>query len=1464
MTSDTPRLPRDAVERLYPLGPLQAGMLYHDLLAAGARPYLRQVSFSLRGAVEPALIEASWNALLERHPLMRSLFDHERTAQPVQIVLKVQTAEFDVIDVEGRDADGTIEAWCEADARRGFDLARDALTRVTLFRIAPERWRMVWSYPHILLDGWSGAVLMEEFACLYAAGRQRQSPRLPPAPDPDAFMAMRAMHDAEAARRHWTALLQGYDELATLPRLPRAARAPAPASHRFTLDCAQTVALRALAAENGATLSVLLQAVWGLVLGRWCGRHDVVFGLTVSGRTVATAGVERLVGMFINTVAVRVRWDADDNIAALLRRLQRQADDGIEHHGTPLADIQAASACPHGLLDHVFVLENYPSPDIVGDVGFTVEAIVTQERANYDFGLLIHAGATLDICLPYDGARLSEAQMVRLERYWRTAIDAVLSDRDRPLVEIDAMPAAEREALVGFAHGPVTSHASADGVAASLAALWRRQVDRAPDAPALVDGSEQLDYRSLDAAADGVAERLAASGVAPGDVVGILCERGAARISALLGIHKVGATYLPLSPALPDARLRFTMADASCRRVLVDSAGAVRLDLPPETAMPIEGPPGTSRMGRAAPPDSVAYIIYTSGSTGRPKGVAVTQAGFVNMILAQIRDFAIAADDRVLQFASCSFDAALSEIFMALLGGGCLVLAPSSAVADGAALLDLMARESVSVATLPPSYLRALDGAALASLRVLIMAGEAADPADARRYAACMLTYNAYGPSEASVCASWHRVRADATYDEGVPIGRPIANTAMHVLGDDGRPVPIGAVGEICLSGSGLAQGYVGQPALTAERFPTIGDVRTYRTGDLAIVRDDGEVLFRGRRDGQVKLNGHRIEPSEIEGRLCAEASIAQAAVVPAGEPPRLAAYVVTRGAIDLATLRQRLAEDLPSWMVPATITPVAALPRTLSGKIDRAALGRLIVTTAPTDAPLDRDEAINRDEALVADAFASVLGNGPYSGTSSFAASGGDSLRAIRLLGRLRRHGFALDLGDMLAADTVAAVARSGRRAAPTREPDAAGPVPLTPMQHWYFDADPEGAAKLNHVVLLRTVRRLDDEALGAALTAIWHHHDGLRLRFARVDGRWVANVSSTRLAHRSVDLTAETDAWAAMATDAKGHQPPAPLSGEILFRATIYRRRDADHLLLTAHHLLVDAASWRILIEDLGTALSQISSGLAVELPGRTTSLHAWSSALRGPDGIAAANRQRTYWDGVARAPLNPIRPVPTHGYDETKIVAAEIGAVEPACSNRRVLALLLAGLAMGMPYCFGREAMHVTLSHHGRTPLERTGDGGTLDASRTVGWLTADFPFLLEHGSTAAMLEAALVEVPSGGVSWGVLRWLSGDPVVLPDPQISLNYLGDIDGIGPEPESLFVHSDRLAAMHPSGLRRRRSVEIEAYREGQRLTLAIRHLPSACPDDAIQAMARAMTRPFDRSPHADEPSETGHDDTA
>ncbi|MDP2999200.1 MAG: amino acid adenylation domain-containing protein, partial [Bryobacterales bacterium] len=957
------------------------------------------------------------------------------------------------------------------------------------------------------------------------------------------------------------------------------------------------------------------------------------------------------------------------------------------------------------------------------------------------------------------------------------------------------------------------------------------------------------------------------------DRVGVLMERGEWRVIALLGILKAGGAYFPVSSTCPDERLRFLLDDSGCRAVVGDDAGVrrvnavragVAVDVEECRTGPVHNPPAVC--GAA----NLAYLMYTSGSTGRPKGVLIEHGGFVNMILDQIRSFGVTPADRVLQFASSSFDASLSEIFMALAAGAHLVLIGEQTRRDANLFQACMRTQRISVVTLPPSYLRALEQPEFPDLRVLITAGEPADAADVRHYSTRLRYFNAYGPTEASVCASFHEVRPQDTGSAVIPIGRPVSNSGIRLLDRRLRPVPMGVPGEICIQGPGLARGYLNRPELTQSQFvraPSGGGARLYRTGDLGCLREDGQIVCLGRTDTQVKFHGFRVELGEIESVLREYPGIGQAAVTLYTTPMdagKLVAYYVAGSPLDPGKLRDHLSRRLPAHMIPSAMIPVREIPRTTAGKVDRAALA------APAEALAGTAGPVNDVQRAIASVFQEVLGRADIGIHDSFLNLGGDSLKAILAVGRLRRSGLNLNLRDLSGLGSIAMLAAAVRECPPAAAA-AAGPAPLTPIQHWYFKEHSRAHwHRLSHAILLRAADGIEEVPLRAAVAALWQHHDALRMRYQVEDGGAVIQTigpataspaprpegTRSRLGNdteprasasgriescgqrpgpgfETLDLRLESSAWGRLATHANALHAGFSLDTGPLFKAALCRMQDADHALLVAHHLVVDGVSWRILLEDLSDAYQQARNGHPIALPPKTSSYADWANALTAWSCSESLLGEKAYWSAVESSRLDPIPtdfPVTPHHYGETDVLTVNVpAALDGGDAESAVQAVLLTAVARTLRQWTGCESTRVLLAGHGRIPL------ADVDVSRTVGWFTANYPVVARAAEAAdvagqvAATRRMLASVPTQGVGFGVLKYLTPARmttglVLAGEPEIGLNYIGRIDR---KPAGAFALSDRLPGASAGEIERTQKLEFDAMLTEASLIVSVRYCP-------------------------------------
>ncbi|MGQ5640287.1 MULTISPECIES: amino acid adenylation domain-containing protein [unclassified Streptomyces] len=986
---------------VWPQAPGQSGIQFQAALADGAFDvYHMQFVLHLSGHVDPERMRAAGQALLERYPNLRSAFLTAADGDPVQVVAEHVALPWRHLDLTGRseaEQDAALDQALADDRADQLDPARPPLFRLALLTCGPEQAKLVITAHHTLFDGWSSPLVITDLIRLYAETRD-----LAPVRSYGDYLAWLSRQDREASAARWQAELDGFDQ-PTLVAAGLSAEGEATALGRvevpLSIDKGRELARRA--AELGVTLNTLLQGAWAVLLSKLTGQQDVVFGAAVNGRPADLAGSDEMVGLFINTLPTRAVCRPQQSLAEVITDLQNRQVSLLDHHYYGLADIQRGVGLP-SLFDTIVVFENYPV-DREGIVeantsaGFTIDAIRPFAGSHYPL-TLNSSDPYLRLSLDYQrnlydraSAEVIAARLVRV-------LEQVLQDPAVPVGAVEVLGEDERDQLVRRVND--TAHPVA---ADTLPAAFEAQAERTPDRVALIGEQETLTYGEFNRRANRLAHWLVEQGAGPERLVAVRIPRSVDLLVALYAVVKAGAAYVPVDPDLPEDRVRHVLDSA--RPLLVLDG-----NLPDVSACPETNPP------RALSPDHAAYVIFTSGSTGGPKGVQVAHRSIMNRLKWGLAHFGVGPEDRVLLSTTASFDVSVPELFAPLQAGAAIVIARPDGRRDPAYLAELIQRERVTGADFVPSLLEAFlaepAAKACTSLRWIEVAGEAFPPALANKAADVLPgcgVHNLYGPTEASVeVTAWQHVPGA----DRVPIGAPIWNTQVYVLDAALRPVAPGVDGELYLAGAGLARGYLGQTGLTASRFVAcpFGEpgTRMYRTGDLVRWNADGQVEYIGRTDFQVKVRGFRIELGEIEQALAAHPDVDAAVVVvreDRADDQRLVGYVVPGkgvdpAALDLTALTDRVRAQLPEYMVPSAIVPLAELPTTPSGKLDRKALPAPDYTEEATGrAPR------NRTEEVLCRLFAELLGLAEVGIDLDFFSRGGHSLLATRLVGRIRNE---------------------------------------------------------------------------------------------------------------------------------------------------------------------------------------------------------------------------------------------------------------------------------------------------------------------------------------------------------------------------------------------------------------------------------------------------------------------------
>jgi amino acid adenylation domain-containing protein/non-ribosomal peptide synthase protein (TIGR01720 family) len=1381
--------------------------------------YNAPLAYRVRGPLDVIALSDAFTRLVARHETLRTTFE-QRAGGPVQVIRQPGPAALEVTPV-GSLAEA--HRLIRAEACAPFLLHRQPPLRLRLLELAPDDHILLITLHHIATDTWSLGVMFREISELYRGNT------LEPLPVQYADFAawQREIMSGDRARRDiefWKAALAGAPTIYTVPTdRPRPATTDfAGTEHTFSIDPFATARLRTLAAEYDATLFMVLLAAFNVQLARYTGETDVVVSSPVAGR--GRLELEPLIGFFVNTLIMRTDLSGDPTFIEALRRVRRTALDAYAHQGTPF-DRVVEELVPDRHLGiqplaqvsfQVFEPQRQSGPADLELVGVDIEVLQTSTGTS-KFDLTVTLTTTdsgLSGNVEFATQLYDSATIRRFTDNFATIVAGIAVSPDRRISELPILAPAERARLLedwnGTTGPPIAEYCLHDLIA--------QQAARLPDAAAVITEDGTLTYRQLDERANALAHHLRAWGARPDSVIGLCVERSIEAVVGMLAILKAGGAFLMLEADQPADRLRHMLVDAGATLVLAQERFAASVPRVDGVQLYVleRDVVETARSSDAAPPsgadpDTLAYAVFTSGSTGRPKCVATSHRGIVNFFAWCTSEHGLRVGDRMLQKAPFSFDVSVWEALWPLTAGATVIVARPGDQGDPKYLASLIQQQGVTTVHFVPSMLRAFVAepavAACSTLRRVICGGEAMSTDLVRSFYSTLpqvALHNQYGPAEVSVQTVGGLL--DPAADQ-VSLGHGVWNTGLYVLDQLGNPVPQGVAGELHLTGVQLARGYLNQPGLTADRFrpdPFGGPgARMYRTGDVVRWLADGTLRYVGRTDHQVKLRGYRIELGEIREGLLAHPDVRQAAAAVGTAPsgsPRLVGYVVPRdGAAENldAVLRGHLARLLPGYMVPALIVLVDALPLNANGKVDLARL--------PQPAVEERPAAVSprtREERLLSDIWGAVLGVPDIGVHDNFFSLGGDSIRAIDLAARAEAAGLYLRPAMLFQHQTLAELAANvlpacqpGDIASSADQGEVTGPAPLSPIQRAFLAVgDPTLHHLTQYVVLEVVADELTPEMIGIALNHLVRHHDALRLRLTRNGDDWGQVIDPDRPSTRLSRVSSAVDDMEAVVAE---HAPRLdrrlnPLDGSMLAATLVDRPASPPVLLVSIHHLSVDAVSWRVLLEDLEQLCAQLAAGVDVDLPAKTTSFPAWTDALVAFAETAEAAAEARAWRAALPRDIPPLprdrRADAGHGRDvghveQTLSEAVTRALLEdvPAVFRTQVNDLLLSALALAFHRWGGLTRVLVDLEGHGREPWA---DG--VDLTRTVGWFTSIFPVCLELPDPSDLeccltaVKETLRSVPGRGLGYGLLRYLRTDTGLadLPAADVLFNYLGQVE--------------------------------------------------------------------------------------
>ncbi|MFJ7313617.1 non-ribosomal peptide synthase/polyketide synthase [Pseudomonas sp. NPDC098747] len=1411
---DALTVPAAGIEDIYPLSPMQQGMLFHTLYEQGNGTYINQLSVDVDG-LDPERFRAAWQATMDAHDILRSGFIWQGELQEqLQIIHRRLELPYTLLDWRERDDIAqALEDFTAADLAQGFDLTEAGLLRVTLIRVAEQRHHLIFTNHHILMDGWSSAQMLGEVLQRYAG----QQPPRPLSRYAD-YIQWLQRQDAAVSEAFWLAQLADFHEPTVLAQAAAGGgEVRADKGHalkHYQLDAPRTRRLNEFAREQKVTANTLVQAAWLLLLQRYTGSACVAFGTTVAGRPAELVGIEQQVGLFINTLPVIAGSRPDQTVAAWLAAVQAQNLSLREFEHTSLANIQRwAGQGGESLFDTLLVFENFPISEALQHgtaQGVVFGEVANQDQTHYPLTLGVTLGDTLALHMSFDQAHFSAATIERLSAQLLHLLEQFAESAERPLGEI-ALATAQEHARQ-LAENQPQAYPQDIPVHQRYARLAAQQ----PERTAVIFDGQHFSYGELDARANRLAHELVARGVRAEVRVGVALPRSEGLIVALLAVLKAGGAYVPLDTSYPRERLAYLMEDSGLALLLSDSRVSAQLPIGDAlTVLELDHLDLSAHCAQAPvvalDPDNLAYVIYTSGSTGNPKGVSVTHGPLAMHCLAIGERYEMRDSDCEFHFMSFAFDGAHERWLTSLTHGGSLLIRDDS-LWTPEQTYNAMIEHGVTVVAFPPVYLQQLAEHAERvgnppPVRIYCFGGDAVPNASFERVKRALnpeYIINGYGPTETVVTPLiWKAGRDEPCGAAYAPIGSRIGDRSAYVLDADLNLLPQGMAGELYLGGSGVARGYLNRAALTAERFVADPFSRNggvlYRTGDLVRQRADGTFDYLERIDNQVKIRGFRIELGEIEASLQALDGVRETVVVAqeSAGSKRLVAYVVGDSTRDdfAEQLRAQLKATLPSHMVPAYVLRLECMPLTPNGKLDRKNLPKPDVSqlqqlyVAPQSALEQQLAAIWQD----------VLKLERVGLSDNFFELGGDSIISIQVVSRARQAGLRFTPKDLFQHQTIqalAAVVQTGEPLQVIDQQPVTGATALLPIHQWFFTQSIPDRHHWNQSVMLKPAQPLDAQVLEQALDALVVHHDSLRLDFIEQAQGWTAQYRDVAAqAGEAILWQVEVADLAALETLGNKAQRSLQLSDGSLIRAVLANLADGtQRLLLVVHHLVVDGVSWRILFEDLQSAYRQILSGAVVQLPAKTSAVKAWAEALQDYAASAPLQAELGFWQQQLQGASTELpcdNPQGGQQHNQAQAIRTQLDKnltrqllqEAPAAYRTQVNDLLLTALARVMVRWTGDDSVLVQLEGHGREDVF-----DSVDLTRTVGWFTSVFPARLspvvDLGASLKQIKEQLRAIPNKGIGFGALAHLGDESArqalqALPTPRLTFNYLGQFDG-------------------------------------------------------------------------------------
>lgn len=1429
-------IPQAPKQESYVLSSTQRRMWLVSQIEEANIAYNNTVFTRFNGNLDVNAFEKALHAMNERHEVLRTVFKVNAEGETRQFILPAEELGFSVVHKDLRnekDPEAAAHDYITAVTLLPFDLEKGPLHAAYMVQVADDKRIFCNVTHHILSDGWSGGIYSQELVLLYEVFKAGQPNPLPPLrihyKDYAEWQTNQLNNESNAGlKNYWLKQMEGelplLDLLGDMPRPPLKTYNGATLYNYLSPELSK--ALKDFGKAQGGTLFMALLSAVNILLHRYSNQEDIIVGFPISGRD--HPDVAGQIGCYINTLTMRTRFKGTDTAKELFENIRQVTLGAYEHQDYPFDELinnldLVRDRSRNPLFDVVVVLHNATgatpvdaSAEMVEGATAAIEQVATENPTNdlqvagynhtnviskydldFDFG---EQGDIVFTKIEYNTDIYKPATIEQMIAHLEAVIREMVSHPDLPINQLNLLSEAQKEQLLtGFNQTTVDYPKEK-----TIAALFEEQVAKAPDNLAVVFKNNRLTYKELDEKANKLAHYLQTKhSIQPDDMVGIMLDLSQNQLVAILGILKSGAAYVPIDVDYPKSRKELMVKDTAIKALITQtdyifdldfySGDIVALDVQLDD-MEAPAAPITSD----ATSKNLAYVMYTSGSTGTPKGVMVEQHSVVRLV-KNTNYFAIAESDRVLSLSSYAFDGSVFDFFAALLNGASVFLPLKEELLDFQVLAKMIEDNGISMFYLTTALFNSLvdaDFPKFSQLKHIMFGGERASLAHVRKFRAAhpnVKAMNVYGPTENTTFSTTYTVDALPENIVSLPIGSPINNTQCYIFNryDPALPVPaLGVVGEICVAGEGLARGYLNHPELTAEKFvdnPWVPGTKMYKTGDLGRWLPDGNIEFVDRKDDQVKVRGFRVELGEIETVLQQHPDIEMAVVMArpnsTGEK-EIVAYLVSKESLNVTDLRSYLSVTLPAYMMPAHFVALDALPLGPTGKIDKKALPDPLESVM--DSGVEYVAPRNDKEQQLVEVYEDVLKRQNIGVKDDFFALGGDSIKSIQVVARLKQRGYTLTIQDVLLQPVIENLADKMTLATRHASQETVeGIVPLSPIQHYFFEMPYDARHHYNQPILLSSVGTISEKDLRAALDKMVLHHDALRMVFTETAEGWQQENKGAELGYGFEVLERGDDAT--FVANCERLQTSIDLANGPLLKVALFRRPTGDQLLMIAHHLIMDGVSWRILVEDLATLYQQSVAGEPLTLPLKTDSFKHFQEKQVSYANGDTLREEEAYWEAIEATGLQKLPLDDSNGSNTVADAQVVSFMLDEAATNKlltqcykayrtEINDILISAFGLAIAETFNMDKMTIALEGHGREDI-----GGDEDITRTVGWFTAMYPVTLDmqfrQDAVRQLIDIkeTLHRVPNKGIGYGILRYLAKKPYQL-NPEIAFNYLGD----------------------------------------------------------------------------------------